>query len=226
MIDKKKGIIAGIAVVVVMGIVGNLLLTPKTSDLQEQSASNQPQDVSVPIEASGLVVEMDIASTSNVVLSEPVTAATIALPTPPPELYLKPLSIDKSMAEYMQSLSKREKAEVTAATSELNAREWEAGQSKRDSSLGSSIGLDFSSEPVVTNVDSVIVGVEPTLTLRGISGTAREGKYAARLLVQGQFKRVDVGSKLAGYTVTRITKETVTLKSKQGVQTLALGESL
>lgn len=225
MSDKKKMIAIGVVVLVAGGIVANLVFTPKTSKLQ--SASNTPQE-SLVVEVIEPVTPV-IAPSALTVSTNIASVEVVAAPSPAPDLYLKPLNVDVEVTELINGVHERAVAEVKANTSEFKSREWDAGQSQRESQLGQSIGVDFASTPAVTTstVDGAVVqDVTPMLTLRGITGTANEGIFAARLFTQGQFKRVMVGSKLSGYTVTRITRDSVTLKGQQGARTLTLGESL
>ncbi|RJX68649.1 hypothetical protein DZ860_16785 [Vibrio sinensis] len=225
MSDKKKGIAIGALVLAVVGIVGNLFM-PKTSDLQKQSVS----DVQIDSQPTLPIDEALVVETNNVqvtALVEPMPVSTIEQPSPSPVLYLEPLALGTAMAEHIQNVTKREIAQVKVSISELNAREWDAKKIKREDAVNQAIGLDYSPVNVVSvTTKAATVNTEPTLTLRGITGTAVEGQYAARLFSQGQFKRVEVGSRLSGYKITSITKESVTLKGKGGVHTLLLGESL
>nr|WP_014343601.1 hypothetical protein [Aliivibrio fischeri]AEY78187.1 hypothetical protein [Aliivibrio fischeri] len=222
MSDKKKGIVIGALVLVAGGIGANLFL-PKTSDLQEQSAP-VIQDAVQPVELPKVQIEPVAVS------PESAPMETIELPTPAPTLYLEPLVLDGKMAEHVQNITKREIAEVSVAIAELDARAWDATKNKREEALKQAIGLDFAPASVVdvktTMITDTSLSAEPTLTLRGITGTAIKGRYAARVLWQGQFKRVEVGSQLSGYKVTKITNDSLTLKGKRGVHTLFLGESL
>ena len=218
MSDKKKGIVIGALVLVLGGIGANLFL-PKTSDLQKQNASVE-QDAVQPVELPNIQIEPVAVSTV------PSPMETIELPTPVPTLYLEPLVLDEKMAEHIQNITKREIAEVKVAISELDAREWDATKNKREEALNQSIGLDYAPVSTVGMTANASLNTEPTLTLRGITGTATKGRYAARVLWQGQFKRVEIGSQLSGYKVTKITNDSLTLKGKRGVHTLFLGESL
>ncbi len=210
MIEKKKLAILILAVVGAGAITLNLVV-PKTSDLQ-----NQTVNAVEPIVQAEQIPEM---STSVDVIPH-------AQVLPPPTL-TGPIVLTHEWQSSLVSIKELFHARLSAEKAELQARQWNAGQPQRDAQMGRAMGLDSTPVRVAPATASPSQSItEPTLTLRGITGTAKAGQYAARLLWKGQFKRVEVGNVLAGYKVTRITRDAVTLKGKQGSHTLTLGESL